>query len=279
MNYTFPRTSWQDPRNPVEGPSFEWSDVTQVVLHYTAAVNLPDGGEPGEDQADIAPYLRNIQRWYTTPKSQGGRGYSIGYNAAVDAWGGSWELRGDTYESAATAGVNGHSFAILLLVDGDDEARAAMINTVRRLITEARQHAGRHLRIVGHNHPDPRFHSGSTTVTSCPGKGIRRQLAAGVFEPVQPEPEPTPKPEPGPTPIPQPIGATDVLCVAKIKGDGPWYMSLGPRAGAYHVPTELPAELIVMGAYDVGSKRRVTAWSQCTPTTKAAALAVLGPER
>ncbi len=66
------------------------------------------------------------------------------------------------------------------------------------------------------------------------------------------------------------------MLVARTVNDGPWYASNGVRTGAFHVPTQCPREIIAMGAYDIGSGKRVTAWSQCEPVTAERVFAVLG---
>ena len=72
------RKDWEDPSIPVTGPAFRPNRVTHVALHYTADKKIP---------ANTAKYLANIQSAYTRS-----RGYSIGYNAAVDKNGVVWEL-------------------------------------------------------------------------------------------------------------------------------------------------------------------------------------------
>ncbi len=171
INFTHPRTAWQDPDHPVRSSSlFEWSDVDQFVVHYTAADDLIDG-DPGESADNLDGYLRNIQRFYLakTPVS-----YSIGYNAAVDWLGGSWQLRGEDFECAANLATNQRSFAVLVLVDGDDEATPEAVNTIRRLYREADASSPLALTLIGHGQT-----AGAST--SCPGVGLRRQIAAGVF--------------------------------------------------------------------------------------------------
>ncbi len=61
-----PREVWQSASQPVYSTSlFEWSDVDRKMLHYTAAMNLPDG-DPGENALQLPQYLRNMQNWYLT---------------------------------------------------------------------------------------------------------------------------------------------------------------------------------------------------------------------
>lgn len=202
---THPRESWQLPSEPVRSEnSFEWTDVTQIVFHYTAATNLPDG-DFGESIEDLVGFHRRMQHDYLTNRDPP---YSLGYNFSVDWLGGVWEIRGDDFECAANAGVNGWSFAILCLVDGNDRATPLMARTNRVLVSRARALAGRNLKLTGHG-----TNSGSTTVTSCPGAGIKIDLDEGVFDPdiwTPPPPPPTP-PDPG--------KATVTQFIAKIKDD------------------------------------------------------------
>jgi hypothetical protein len=114
------------------------------------------------------------------------RGYSLGYSVAVSTVGDSWEIRGVDIKPAATKGYNDSTYAILLTVDGDNAASAAAVTEVRRLVADAERRAGRRLTIVGH---------GQLGATSCPGVGIRAQIAAGVFRPTPAPIPPTPTPE------------------------------------------------------------------------------------
>jgi hypothetical protein len=167
--YDFDWNAWVDPAYPVSARNaFEWSDVTQIAIHYTAADNLIDG-DPGENWANMPAYVRQIQRSYVTS-----RGYSIGYNVGFDQRGKSWRLRGVTFECAANAGHNEWTIAILCLVDGADKASPEMVAAIRRFVGWARQQAGRHLKIVGHR---------DIGSTACPGAGLYDQIKSGAFEP------------------------------------------------------------------------------------------------
>ena len=175
--YTFTRQSWQNPAQPVTGPAINWATITTAVIHYTAAKDCPEG-EPVEPYKQ---FLRAMQNDYTV-----NRGYSLGYSVAVSTVGQSWEIRGVDIKPAATKGYNGNTYAILVTVDGDQPASPSAVAEVRRLIADAERRAGRKLAIVGH---------GQLGATSCPGVGLRAQIAAGVFTPI-----PTPPVPPAPTP-------------------------------------------------------------------------------
>ncbi len=159
--FTHLRESWQDPKLPVTGPVFgPLAAYTDVAIHYTSAAKIP---------ADIDAYHRSMQADYMR-----NRKYSLGYTCSADQSGVSREIRGLDFRPAATRNANTYAFAILVLVDGDGEASPAACAEVRRLIGEFERLTGRHLRIRGH---------GEYVATACPGAGLRRQIAAGVFSP------------------------------------------------------------------------------------------------
>lgn len=151
------RKDWQDPSNPVTGPRFHPNRVTHVALHYTADKKVP---------SDTGRYLANIQSAYTRS-----RGYSIGYNAAVDKDGVVWELRGFTYKCAANKEANNYTFAILCLVDGAEPANDKMIEGIKRVIKDVQNHCKSAI-LVGHR---------DIGSTACPGDGLYNQLQNGVF--------------------------------------------------------------------------------------------------
>jgi len=168
-----PRSTWQLVSQPVVGPSCPLADIVQVAIHYTAAARV---------DPNTASYLRAIQRDYTV-----NRGYSIGYNFAVDQLGRTWELRGLDIKCAANKGRNHDTLAIICLVDGDNPATDRMVNTVREVVTLIRRHAPNARRIVGHR---------QIGATSCPGTGLFSQVISGMFEPTAQPPTPTPEPPP-----------------------------------------------------------------------------------
>jgi hypothetical protein len=191
--FTHPRQSWVSPALPVAGPAFIPTRVDTVVIHYTAADDLIDG-DPGEHADDLPAYLRAIQRDYVTS-----RGYSIGYNVAVDWLGGSWELRGSDFRCAANKGHNEHTFAILVLVDGNDMATPQAAAEIRRIVGELEALCRRELAIVGHGQL-----TNPNAATACPGSGLRAQIALGEFSPRWSPPVVVPPPVEIPTPVPTP---------------------------------------------------------------------------
>lgn len=169
-----PRRDWQDPAQPVVGPAAVLGAVTMLPAHYTAAATVPD---------DTAAYLRSIQRDYTV-----NRGYSIGYNFAVDRAGVAWECRGFDIKCAANKGMNDVTLAILCLVDGAAAMSPVMVDTFRGLGAEAQRRVRADLLVVGHR---------DIGATACPGDGIYHQVVTGQLEPGDPAPTPTP-PDPDP---------------------------------------------------------------------------------
>jgi hypothetical protein len=171
-----PRTDWQNPNQPVVGPAMVLSTIDLVPAHYTAASSVP---------ADTAAYLRSIQNDYTV-----NRGYSIGYNFAVDQAAVAWELRGWDIKCAANKGMNEVTIAILCLVNGAAAMTPPMVAVFNGLAAEAQRRTGRSLLVVGHQ---------DIGATACPGAGIQGQVVSGVLTtttPPQPEPiPPTPEPE------------------------------------------------------------------------------------
>ena len=263
------RSDWVDPAYPVTGPTFDWSTIEWVVIHYTAAINLPDG-DMGEFAYQLPPYLRAVQREYLR------RGYSIGYNAAVDWLGGDWELRGDTFKCAANADredtiesphdtggdENARTFAILMLVDGQDAATPLAAAKVRGLVAQIRDHAPNAVVVLGHRDIDQ---------TQCPGTGLYAQIKAGVFEPSD-EPAPIPAPQPPPVTqehdmIPAIAKTTDGAYLAQFSFRGP-ILTVGDTA--QHDVTQ--AEVFGRGAgkaYDIVNRKVVT-WAIDSPGSWAA---------
>lgn len=184
------RSSWQAPDQPITGPPIDWAQIDTVVIHYTGVANTPDGS----NREEYKQFLRNAQNGYINE-----RRYSLGYNAAVNDVGESWEIRGWDIKAAATRDHNTHTFAIMITVDGERAATAKAVTEVKRLIAEAERQAGRRLQIVGH---------ADLGQTSCPGDGIKNQIKAGAFNPGTPVPPPRVLPSsPGNTPAPPGSGA------------------------------------------------------------------------
>lgn len=172
-----PRSAWEQAGFTVDSHTnsrpIDWSRVDSIVIHYTAAENA---------DSDTARWLAQMQRSYVN-----GRGYSLGYSCAVDQNGVCWEIRGTDHIPAATKGENGHTFAILQLVDWQNPANDLMIERTRRLVSDLRAH--NQMTITGHR---------DWGATRCPGDGVYDQIETGTFEPVSTPPTPPAPPTPGP---------------------------------------------------------------------------------
>jgi hypothetical protein len=195
-----PREDWQYPSQPVVGPAINLGKIELVPAHYTAANTVSD---------DTPSVLRAIQNDYTI-----NRGYSIGYNFAVDQAGVAWELRGFDIKCAANKDMNEVTIAILCLVDGADAMNPAMVDMFQALAAEAQHATGRELLVVGHR---------DIGSTSCPGDGIYGQVQAGLLDPGAPTPIP-PQPEPGDTDM-----ASSVLILEDANAPGAIYRC-GPES-------------------------------------------------
>lgn len=172
MRYDFQRSDWLAGM-PFSGPAFDWSRITQVVIHYVG------GGPNYRPPANNAQSIRNAHAFYLNR-----RGYSYGYNAEVVSSvghpqdGSSWEIRGDRFRCAANAGVNEISFAVHVRQRDNEPPSPKAVEAIRGLVAQVRAKSPNHVRIVGHNG------SGGSTRTSCPGTGLQHAVVSGLFEPV-----------------------------------------------------------------------------------------------
>lgn len=169
-----PRSAWQDPRKPIaqsgQSPA-NWNKIDTNVVHYTGADNLIDG-DPGEYEDRLDEYMRAMQSSYL--KS---RGYSLGYNGAVDWLGGTWQIRGYDIQTAANKNHNGHTFTVLMLTDGDDGPTPKAAAAVRSLFYFAENLAGLEvIPIRGHCEL-------SGAATACPGRGHLVAVHSGLYSP------------------------------------------------------------------------------------------------
>lgn len=176
-DYTYERDFWENPNQTVLGntdaPAFPWNTVDKIAIHYTGAIDVPDG-DPDELpwEQHVGAYLRAIQNDYVT-----NRGYSIGYGVLVAQDGSSWQLRGVDRQNAANKGVNAETFTILVFVDGNDPVSDAAKKEIRKIVSWYRQESGKGkgVKIVGHR---------DIGATACPGEGVYAQIRAGEFEPM-----------------------------------------------------------------------------------------------
>lgn len=218
------RLAWQSNNYPVKGDSFEWWDVDLAVVHYAGVTNTPDG-DPTD--GTVESWLRNTQSYYARQ-----RGYSIGYNFAVDWRGWSWELRGEDFECAANKYVNSRSIAFILITDGQDRATPAAVAELNRLLRLANEHAPRGVRVLGHWQTTVLpYRASSTPNTSCPGLGIKEQLRSGeIGLQAAPAPAPAPAPTPAPAPAPAPAPTPDTRMASVSTVDLP-VIREGSRGG------------------------------------------------
>lgn len=194
-----PRSAWEPTgfrmasdfdRTP---PAYVAANVTRGAVHYSAAMNLPDG-DLGEFDHQIGPWLAAVTRDYLANRSSppgyvrlsDGRvfpGYPIGYSFAIDWLGGVWELRGFDYRPAATNGHNHYTIALLMLSDRFDPSSELACASARAVLREARRRSGRSdfaNRPLGHGE----FHTvtGIGTPTACPGAANLAQIHDGMYD-------------------------------------------------------------------------------------------------
>lgn len=171
-----PREDWNKSGYSIDGPVQAPTAIWRPVIHYSAAINVPDG-DLGEFEQQIGPWLTAVQRDYEV-----NRGYSVGYLWAVDWLGGVWELRGFDFAPAANAGHNYYTAPILFITDRDDPGSEWMWQSARAVWREHRRRAN--------DRPDfenrPRGHgelrelTGVGTPTACPGAALIAQRNTGL---------------------------------------------------------------------------------------------------
>lgn len=181
------RSVWeQKDQAPIKGlgytpPTYSPFLVTHGRAHYTAAKNLPDG-DAGENIPAVLRFMQQMQSAYRRM-----RGYSLGYNFAVDWLGGVWEIRGWDYRCAANNGdlgfykninLNRNTFAVLFLVDGADRLTALQAASGRAILAEGKR---RSLAAGGTWKHDGLLPHSESDSTACPGDGIRRDIAEGLL--------------------------------------------------------------------------------------------------
>lgn len=169
-----PRTEWQTAAQPVTGPILDRAPLVDMVYHYP-------GSGPNAKYNNPVIVLRAMQNDYLT-----NRGYSLGYNWAIDPKGDIWEIRGFDIRSAATGGWNTQSVATMFLVPGIEQASRAQLDAAVELHKECNRRWTKALRTKGH------FQCG-TTATPCPGAGIKFQLPV-INDMVYADPVPAPVP-------------------------------------------------------------------------------------
>lgn len=182
MVAAIPRTDWQDPAQPVVGPTRR-APFQQGVVHYE--------GHGGRDvtPADIPRHLRAMQNAYLAT-----RRYSLGYGFAVVSDvrhpddGTRWEIRGTDLNMASNPGrkwkddggipagnANDWTGSILLIGPEGVPASEKAAASVRAIFTEWHAEAG--------TNPVPPFPHNVLDYTSCCGTAYIADLHAGRFDP------------------------------------------------------------------------------------------------
>lgn len=154
----------------MSGPSAKPDSVKGGVIHYSGAESRP------LTVAAVGSWLEAIHRDWL-----GSRGYSIGYNWAVDWLGGVWEIRGVSLRNAANLGrlvgrdANHWTWSVLLITAGTEEATDLAVESTRALLKwlSTQSYATWQPRPWSHSDLDP---------TPCAGSGIRSQITAGLFD-------------------------------------------------------------------------------------------------
>lgn len=178
------RQAWEDPAWPVNGPAAT-GVFDDFVGHYPGAGDVPDHDyrghvyvDPKRFHNDLVGYYRQMQHSYAKPKSQGGRGYSIGYLLGIDYLGGLTVLRGFDFRNAANVGgkLEGNwnltSGSAQFVTDLTEPATDQALYTFAMVVAW--------LRHLGHRAAVKRHDDGEWT--SCPG-AVGAQLSAGMGEP------------------------------------------------------------------------------------------------
>lgn len=196
-----PRESWEPgPGTPLYGdlrrsyafhrqpPRGSLADVDRDAIHYTAAIDIPDG-DPGESTNDVRSLLRNAHWDYLVNRSGGGYsrledgrwfpGYPLGYSWAIDWLGGVWEINGFEYRPGATNGHNNHTRAFLMLTDRHDHGTPEMWASLRALRRECQRRGSRAAnRPWGHR--EFFENTGIGTPTACPGAPNLEDIHRGL---------------------------------------------------------------------------------------------------
>jgi hypothetical protein len=181
MRFDHSRSDWVRHSRPVTGPAFPgWQAMQRIVIHWPGAdwEGMDFNRDGTEDYRDTAVLMDNTNAYYWNRKPSG---YAIGYNAAVDVFGHTWQLRGTDFRCAANSGVNDTSFAILVIVDKGVPANAAQRAGIKDLIGQAFVLAGRELPVVRHM---------DVGQTQCCGPDVGGQVVSGDFLPSDELPTP-----------------------------------------------------------------------------------------
>lgn len=169
------------------------SDVTKDAVHYTSAIDLPDG-DPDEilGWEDGIRQLLIRSNWdYLRNRKDGGYrslitgewfpGYPLGYSWGYDWMGGIWEINGVEFRPAATSQHNTYTKAHLVLTDRADPASELMLRSVREVRRVCRELGARQDdRPWAHGWFKER--TGSGTATACCGPAVKSQIDQGKVD-------------------------------------------------------------------------------------------------
>lgn len=172
-------------------PALQLPAVDLEAVHYTAAIDIPDG-DLGEFDYQIGPFLAAIQRDYYNNRRAGSGytrisdgkhfpGYAFGYSFAFDWLGGVWVGRGFDFSPAATSGHNSHTLAFLMLTDRYDPGTPLMWQSMRATAREANR---RGARIANRpwGHGEFFTNTGTGTPTACPGDENLATIHEGLLD-------------------------------------------------------------------------------------------------
>lgn len=176
------RETWVETCYPMQGPRQVMANVHQPVIHYSSALNLPDG-DIGEFEWQVLNYIRASNRDYWLNRKSTGitvcgkflPGYALGYMFWVDWLGGVWEVRGFDLKAAANAPTNDWTFPVMMVTDRYDKASELAWASARAIFREARRRSGRSdfkNRPLGHRELPQ-------AATACPGDAVLGQLHEG----------------------------------------------------------------------------------------------------
>ncbi len=193
MDLIVPRSVWEWPSQPVEGPARDISTVTHLVAHWPG---WPVGVRKKlNTDALMAAFMRQLHAGYVT------KGYAIAYNYVIPPQGRAWDGRGADLRDAAggSSTWNARSISVMFALAQGEAVTPEQIGTAQLLHEHLSSLAGRQLqwephgRIRGATYPT--LNADDRWGTACPGPAVWGEMRAGAF--VRPDP-PLPIVEPEP---------------------------------------------------------------------------------
>lgn len=169
------RSAWIGDAPTITGPAFNWDRIDFVVIHYPGHGGVPDG-DPGENANDLPGFIRRSQEAAVRT-----RGYSYYYGILVDWLGGTWEVRGDTFQNAANApsAFNQRSIAIQAMIDVGDTTTEYADAAIADLVAQIRA-IRPNVKVIPHQ--DGVKHFANATATACCGSPLIAKVRSGLFE-------------------------------------------------------------------------------------------------